>query len=383
MPKAETPKKGLLFCATDKEVFDVLMSSKQRITESVMLDLAKERGIFYSPKDSRETLAHNLSLVPNDYHSLNSVLDRREHQGRAEKVTSVTLNAALTIDDIKEVSKQYREEAAPDEKVLTNQNGPDRYVVTVNYTEIDYAKTRLVQRRQKEAAIEFFVEDGKTVVRMPANPKAKEVVVSLKNRLDGRKKTDIPTESIELSGFAKPDTRTRFFTMLIGNLTGFSLFNVTSVRVESGIEDSDDDDLESEGDQDAELAKQEMLAVVRNVALKGQSLLASGEYQQLRAKGFFITSIIWRSKQASAPFPVVEFEAGFEDPKNGVGFKYNVRGITHLQEGEYGKTLKPVAADDRLKYLTMIESTARQSLARLRDELDGASEAGSSDGGIT
>lgn len=64
------PESKRLYCATDKEIFDVLMSSKQRITESVMLELAKDRGVFYSAKDSREILADSLSLLPHDYHDL-------------------------------------------------------------------------------------------------------------------------------------------------------------------------------------------------------------------------------------------------------------------------------------------------------------------------
>ena len=64
-------KNNLLYCATDKEIYDVLMSAKQRINPAVILELAKDRGIFYSSTDTRETLVHSLSLLPHDYHDLN------------------------------------------------------------------------------------------------------------------------------------------------------------------------------------------------------------------------------------------------------------------------------------------------------------------------
>ncbi|MBI5250743.1 MAG: hypothetical protein HY912_14730 [Desulfomonile tiedjei] len=335
-----------------------------------MLELAKDRGIFYSPRDSRETLANNLSLLPQDYHDLNLILDQREHSGRAEKLTSIVLNTQLSIDEIKEVSDDYREQAPGDEKVITHQDGTNKYLVTVQYSEIDYSKNRLVQRRPKQAGIEFIIEGDKTIVRMPANAKAKEIVHNLKERLDGKKKTDIPADLIELTEFTNSEQRTEFFTSLISKLPDFKLDDVTSVKVESNIKEVDENELDLEDDQDAEQAGQEMLALVKNVAFKGQSLLASTEYQQLRAKGFFITSIIWRSKQTISPYFIVEYEAGFEEPDAGRGFKYIVRGAFHFQNREYTKTLRPISPEHKQQLLSLIEQTAHRTLAEIRNKVE-------------
>lgn len=359
---------NLLYCATDKEIYDVLMSARQRINAAVILELAKDRGIFYSSKDTRETLVHSLSLLPHDYHDLNIILDHREHAGRAEKMTSMTLNAALTIEDIKEVAKEYITESPSDEKVTSHAKGSDQYVVNVKYSEIDYSKTRLVQRTPKEAGIEFHVEGDKTVIRMPANAKAKEIVGNLKNRLDGRKKTDIQTDLIEISEFATAAQKTQFFTSLISTLKGFKLDNVTSVKVEPIKKELGEDELDLEDDQNNEQAKQEALALVKNVALKGESLLLSEEYQSLQKKGFFITSIIWRSKQISMPNLIVEFEAAFEEPEAGKGFKYSVRGVLNYitTDSEYTKTLRPIESEDKQKFLSLIEQTASAAIAEIR-----------------
>ncbi len=360
-------KGNLLYCATDKEIYDVLMSAKQRIGTGVILELAKDRGIFYSSKDSRESLVHNLSLLPHDYHDLNVILDQREHAGRSEKLTSITLNAVLTIEDIKEVAKEYMAETPSDEKAVGHQKGTDQYLVNVRYSEVDYSKTRLVQRTPKEAGIEFHVEGDKTVIRMPANAKAREIVGNIKDRLDGRKKTDIPTEMIEISEFASAAQKTQFFTLLISTMKGFKLDNVTSVKVEPIKKDPEADELDLEDDQNREQAKQEALALIKNVALKGESLLASEEYQSLQKKEFFITSIIWRAKQITIPYPIIEFEAAFEEPEAGRGFKYSVRGALNFTDGEYTKTLRPIEQDDKQHFLTIIEQTARNAIAEIRN----------------
>lgn len=138
----------LQYCATDKEIHDALMSAKQKISEKVLLELAKDRGIFFSPKDSRDDLISAISLLPHDYHDLNTLLEQREHQGRQEKLTSVTLPEALTIEEIKEVLKEYTAESPPDEKVTHHAKGNDQVVATVNYSDIDYGKTRLIQDRK-------------------------------------------------------------------------------------------------------------------------------------------------------------------------------------------------------------------------------------------
>ena len=294
-------KNALQYCATDKEIYDALMSAKQKINEKVLLELAKDRGIFYSAKDSRDDLVSAISLLPHDYHDLNTLLEQREHSGRQEKLTSVTLPTALTVEGIREVLREYIEESPEDEKVTQQIKDGNQVVANIKYSDVDYGKTRLVQRTPKEASIEFHVSADKTVIRMPANDRVKAIFSKLKDKLDTKAKAEIPTIRIELGEFQSSALRTEFFTSLIRDLTGFSLKNVTSVKVERLPQEPEEDELDLDDDQEAEVAKEEALALVKNVALKGETLLASEEYQSLTRKGFFITSIIWRSVLGRAP----------------------------------------------------------------------------------
>lgn len=364
----------LQYCATDKEIHDALMSAKQKISEKVLLELAKDRGIFFSPKDTREDLISAISLLPHDYHDLNTLLEQREHQGRQEKLTSVTLPEALTVEEIKEVLKEYTTESPPDEKVTHHAKGNDQVVATVKYSDIDYGKTRLIQRTPKEAGIEFHIENNKTVIRMPANDRIKGVFGKLKDKLDAKRRTEIPAIRIEIGEFESPALRTEFFTTLISDLKGFSLKNVTSVKVERLKQEPEEGELQLEDDQESEEAKQEALALVKKVALKGETLLASEEYQSLAKKGFFITSIIWRSMLAKHPYPMIEFEAAFEEPMAGKGFKYFVRGAYNVVDKQYTKTIRPVDPEDKEKYLSIIEDTAADTIKELRKKAQAEAE---------
>lgn len=360
----------LQYCATDKEIYDALMSAKQKISDKVLLELAKDRGIFFSPKDTRENLISAISLLPHDYHDLNTLLEQREHQGRQEKLTSVTLPEALTAEEIKEVLKEYTAESTPDEKVTHHAKSNEQVVATVKYSDIDYGKTRLIQRTPREAGIEFHIENNKTVIRMPANDRIKGVFGKLKDKLDAKRKTEIPAIRIEIGEFESPLLRTEFFTTLIGELMGFSLKNVTSVKIERLRQEPEEGELQLDDDQESEEAKQEALALVRKVALKGETLLASEEYQSLSKKGFFITSIIWRSMLAKHPHPLIEFEAAFEEAMTGKGFKYCVRGAYNVVDKQYTKTIRPVETEDKEKYLSIIEDTAANTIKELRKKAE-------------
>jgi len=365
---------ALYFCVTDKEIFDVLMSSRQRLTDAVLLGLARERGIFYSAHDSRDMLAANMALLTYDYHDLSNVLQHREQVSRAEKVTSITLNASLTVDDIKEVVSELVVDTPSDETIVGHKRGSQGYVMDVSYSEVDFGKTRLAQRKPKEAAIEFVVSGDKTLIRLPANSKAKEIVEKVKARLEERKRITIAADMIDVSDIIDPGLRTQFFTTLISTLPQYSLYNVTSVKVgrlpEDGNGDNDEsEDAETDGESDpeADQAAAGMLAVVTDVVMKGTSLLTSAEYRSLRDRGFFITSIVWRARLMVPDYPIVEFEAGFEEPGAGRGFKYNTRGVFPCKAGKYTKHIKALSDTEKQTLLAALEQTAARALQHIRD----------------
>lgn len=352
------------YCATDKEVYDLLISGKQKLTESVLHELARDRGIFYSPKATRDALVDRLALLTHDYHDVIGVIERRDHGRRGEKTTSVALSTELSIDEIKEVIQAYQTEVQKTEKVTSHQKGSDGAVMNIEYDEYDYSRTRLIQRQRKDASIEIASKGGITTIRMPATEKAKIVVTNLREKIEGKKKAIIPAQEIELTNLISAEDRTAFFTSLISSIPGYSLQTVTNLKVASGVSEELDESVEIEEEDDASI-KQEMLAVVHSVAIHGKNLVASEQYQQLRKGGFFITAITWRSTQQQSPYNLVQFDASFDDGPAGKGFKYGVRYATRLPSGEYTKSFKPVEDEDKPRLFELIEATARKVLADL------------------
>lgn len=365
------------YYATDKDIFDLLMSGKQRLTESVLHELARDRGIFYSPHDTREELVERLSLLPHDFSDVVSLMHRREHSRRGEKTTSVTLDVELSVEEIREAVSEYQTDVGPTEAVTSYKKGTDGYVINVQYDEIDYSRTKLIQRQRHDAGIEFAREGDKTIVRLPATEKAQRVVAALKDKIESKRKEPIPQDVIELTRITEPDDRTYFFTKLISSLKGYRLRDVTNLRVSSLNREEPEENVDLDDERDL-AAEHEMLAFVRNIALNGQNLVASAEYQQLRASGFFITSITWSAEQTSTPQDIIVFHAAFDDGERGTGFKYAVKGAHRFQEGQHTKTIRQVEDHERETLFHLLEASARdiynELKAKYAEEADAAEE---------
>jgi hypothetical protein len=361
------------YCATDKELFDLLMSGKQRLTESVLFGLARDRGIFYSPKSSREEIVQRMALLTHDIHDLDSIVQLREHSGREERTASIVLDAEITSEEIRSALSEYSSTIKNTEKVTIQPRTSLSSVINLEYDEYDYSRTRLIQRQTKQATIDIVVKDGKTIIRMPANEKARGFVDELSGRVEKERKEKIERKVISLADINSADKRTTFFTKLISRIAGYKLQNVTNIRVARWMEsDSGSIDLE-----ETELdVRDEMLAVVKSVVMHGQNLVASEQYQKLREDGFFITSITWRSVQLQAPNDLVQFDAGFDDGLTGTGFKYGVRYAHRLSNGEYAKNLKAVPESRKPSLFALIEKTAASVVESLENPEEGGDSSG-------
>src|ERR1017187_9864800 len=176
-----TSLKRLLFCATDKEIFDAYFSSPQHFNEATLLDTGAERGIFYSVHEDRETLADALSSQIFSYADLRKIESHFEKAGRADRRTAVSLDVSIDQAELKNATQEIIAKALGDETITANAVGQDGYAINVAYTELDFGATRFRQRREREANISVSNESGKTILRLPATVKARGIADELVN----------------------------------------------------------------------------------------------------------------------------------------------------------------------------------------------------------
>jgi len=370
-----------LYYATNREIRDLLLSGKQRITENVLLELLRDRGMLCSPDEPRDALVERLSMLTHDYTDVCGLLERRESPRRGEKTSTISIDIPLTPEELKEFIEEYQKDES-NEKVTHYKKSTDEFVMNVTYFDPDYSKTRLLQWKERNATIEFVKKDGRTELRLPATDKARAIVDNIKERVEAKKKMPVTLEEIELTNLTSAEDRTTFFTKLISSLPHFPLENVSRLRVAHSKSKDLSEDLDIE-DEEVEDAAEKMLGVLENVALSGENLVASEMYQELKEKGFYITSITWRARQNKDPYTIVEFDAGFEDKEDAKRFRYSVHGVLRLKHGTYTKHLRQVDDDEKAKLLGLIEETARKVLEELLAVTQVAPDAAEqADGGV-
>jgi hypothetical protein len=118
--------------------------------------------------------------MPHDYSSISELIKLRETGRRHEKLTCVTLPVAFSREELKQIIAYYEESCGSDEKINVQPRRAHDLYVNIEYAEIDYSKTRLIQRQKRDAAIEFITDGDATTIRMPATDKAKEIVNQIK-----------------------------------------------------------------------------------------------------------------------------------------------------------------------------------------------------------
>jgi hypothetical protein len=356
--------------ATDSEIFDLLMSGRQRLTESVLHELAQDRGIFYSIKETRDDLVNKLSLLCHDYNDIQSIIHKREHSRRGEKTTSITFSADLTIDQIKHAVNAYASDVNETETINSHKKGNDEFVMQVNYDDYDYSKTRLIQRHPQDATILFKKLDGRVLVQLPATEKSKDIVQAIQEKIALKNERPIETFSISLSDLNKAEDRTAFFTSLISEMDEFTPETVSNLRIASSTIPQNGEDVDDLDQDEIEDAQKEMLGVVHSVALNGDNLMTSPVYQQLKQRGFFITSITWKTKLKKDPYTKYQIYVGFENGQEGTGFRYAIRAAWAFKSGSYRKSPRHVEDKEKAHLFGVIEDTAQSVLQKLLAQLN-------------
>lgn len=356
-----------LLAATDKEIYDLIYSSKKRITEGVLHRAARERGVFFGSATTRGDLAEYISMTTHDLQDVVDLVKDAEPGTRRERTSSLTVKMKLNASEIREAIREYADTDGKSDKVTVPHKTSDSMIATVAYSEFDLSRTTLAQRHERVATLDFKIEDGGVVIRFPGSDKGRELVEILIEKLESKKKTSIPQEHVAVEDLS-PGDRTRFFVNLVRKMDGFRLDTVTKLKVSSKMMETDD--LDSDDDDDAaehEEAEKAMTSLVENVALSGNDLLASKQYKQMEEDGFFITAIKWKATQTVHPFDKVEFEALFENANQGTGFQYRARhSRISDRTGTYPQNFKLPDDVFRKVLFSLLEQTARAVLAEIR-----------------
>jgi hypothetical protein len=357
------------YYADDKDIHDILSSAKISIKK--LLSLARHRGIFLSEESPREEVVHYMSKLPFSWSQIQEVMAEVERDDRDEKLTTCKIGLDVHMDKLEQAIQMVRETRGEvlNEDYTVSQTKDGRLQVKVTYSEPDFQRARLIQRRQKDAVLEIEKKGKDFEVRHTQNEKTNDIlsqIISLLTPADSPEK--LVRRTIELSGIKNHEHRTQFFLNVFGGMEGFQLREVKDLKVDRFDEEKPKDADETEDDADLKLSKDVLKALVRKVALSGENILISPQYQQLTKDGFFISKAMWTSVELAGVGRLFEFEAEFKNAENASGFAYQIRGVYDRdRDGELTKTRSEINDAEKNQLKNALEAAAYASVETVNE----------------
>ena len=350
--------------ATDKEIYDLIMASSRRLSTNALVELLQDRRIFVGVNE-RSRLADILATLPHDFHDVAGLVQKGEISRRSERTTAIQIPGHLSLADLRDALKSYGEDVGTLEAVHTQTATAHRLRVHIEYDEIEYSRTSLIQKQRRSSDFDFHIDQDRVTVRFPAGERAREIVNRITDQLSSTKKETFTPEEISVAHLTTASKRSDFFLKLMHGVAGFDFATVTDVRVGRFSEH-----IEHQDDEDATTAiggrPDELISFIQSVTMRGENLVVTPEFQRLMEGGFFITALTWDADRRSEPRDLMRFDVSFEDGVAGTGLRYALRYKTRRSSGVLTTTFQPVPDIDRPRLFSAIESAARNVLAAMK-----------------
>jgi hypothetical protein len=83
------------------------------------------------------------------------------------------------------------------------------------------------------------------------------------------------------------------------------------------------------------------------------------------------TSIQWSGRRVASPYEVVQFDAGFDDPAAGVGYRYGVRTWrVPLESGQYAKSWTTIPTDEKVRFSGLLQQASMAVYQEIKKEFN-------------
>lgn len=358
-------KDGTIFSANDKSINDAL--NQKTVTNSDLRELFISRGILISKDTSRRNIALHFSRLAHDYNDYEKLAQIFGGQVHREKMASRRITTSVPLPTFESCAHELKadlEKGGATVKVYAGSG--TRMDIEIKYQKLQFNKSEFRQVVNKTAIISVQREGQDVVFHGPHNDDVREWIDQLGKTAREKSGEDLEFDDIELPTSFSAKKRSEFFTTLIKSVDGYQLADVTDVYVSHPKPDPDDESEELDDVQSG--------IHISKASLKGQGVLHSEELKLLEKKNFYISKIIWTSRNGNVDSDLYEFEAQFSSPEQCKAFTYLPRGFYRNLEGhDFSQTRYGFTTEDEYRLGKLIEAAARTTLARLVEVNDAES----------
>lgn len=355
----------------DREIYETIFSQQQKLPNSKLLEICRNRGILLSPYETRESLATYIANLYYDWNFIKSLLEYINHDDRSNKITSCILDTG-EFEKIKEVIK----EISPDYKdnlISSKNDGKNKLEINLTTSKLELNKTRMIQRPLKDQNITIEKQGNQIIIRHNSEDVLQPFIKKIIEMASTKIGTTLEPKKVNLNDILIPDFRNMFFVKLIElDPEKYTLHDVKRIRVHHNVHGSTDYDLDGDDEDNHGSIKSALLA--------GSSLHTHGMYKQLKKLGHYITEITWTTISIKDNI-LIEINAGFENPKKCTGFFYDIKWFYHFNDKskafvkdytKFKQTQKSKlnAIFDNISYNTFLEVEHEYNLSLKQDDKD-------------
>ncbi|MBR4250747.1 MAG: hypothetical protein IKQ15_00400 [Kiritimatiellae bacterium] len=354
-----------IFYFDDKDIFDVIISEKKRISMERLVQFLLGKGVVVSRDTGRRELCDYIATWFRDYQTLDSLSlgeqkKRETTKFESEEVSRQNLEGGLAIQDVQSAVDLLKKSVSEHEQSLEVIAEDDGKTMNLVWTRdvIDHTKTPLRQRIRRTDRIQIHCNDaGKVYVRTPTDESCGELRTEFVKKLHDITGHELERIQIRLKENASPEERIKFFWDVLNGIPSFTPQTVIVVNLVSNTAETDDEGNDVEAEDQARLDFQGLV----QAKLSGGRLLETPEYTNLKERGFSPSEIRWWATGPDGK-TLVLFWFGFSNAKEGTGFFCNAVKVRHWSEErkEVLKTpIKPTITELN-GYLSVLEETVRQ-----------------------
>lgn len=333
--------------SNESDIYTALHSNKSKLSEGSLRKMAFNRGLLFPKSLEREDLIEKLADLPFSYSHVVEIQKKLTSHSSQEVYSVKRFYDDFDIDelyDIVETVKSERPRMLGSEKI-EHFGAAGQYVVSVEYTEFDFKRSKFQQSKCYGGDIRFIVHRDYVSVRYTYTKRIKEILSRIIDAYNAKKSTKVTINEIDLSSITNAELRNMFakhlydFEGVYNDTSGFVYAGLEKVRVSriktileeqevDGMMELDSDDLEPEEndiDSDIQQDDNENRMFIDNAAYDGQSLVNTSQIEELCGENFYRSHIKWKSK---ATFlrgnPVITFELAFDDKHLAKEIKFKI-----------------------------------------------------------
>ncbi len=357
-----------VFYPTEMDLYDAFISNHQKVTNNYLITLLRDKGILVSNDCSREFLVGYVSQLNFDYLEFKNISNYLTPSSRSEKTTSEIIETEINDDEILQGFDNLKEARGSHNENynIVLLEGANTTRIEIFYEEVDHSKTRVIQKVTKEGFIDIVKTDKGIKIRHTSNDRVARIKDSFIKQIAENKDDKIEPIRISFSGIADLKYQTIFFTSLLKYIKG--LTPETVVKISLSRDDITPLDLDID-DAEKEDLEDNMRQCIRKARFDGESLLETDIYQELKQKGYYLTSMRWISLENLNNPRKFEFEASFVDRGYAIVFEYSLKGVYNFKKEKYTNLITKIPEDEKKNLISRFETAANQVYTKIINEI--------------